>query len=253
MKQIIKILLVTACLIALVACGSKGEDSNAASNTEPTVPSVQDLGNAKRKNPDTVGWLCLPGTEINDAVMQTANNDDYLRRDENGKESIWGCYFADYYSILIDRDSLRQNTVIYGHSQSDENVDGKKFSQLFRYLDIDFLKEHHEVYLTVGEEELKFEICAVYFTGDDFYYINPTPSDEGFELFAGTIAAKNEFIFASGNLSPEDKLLTLSTCAFRYDTAKTGNQRLVVMARLIDQDAATAAFDVKANPNPQRP
>lgn len=49
------------------------------------------------------------------------------------------------------------------------------------------------------------------------------------------------------------KLLTLSTCAYRYDNKKTGNQRLVVMAKLLPEGTIGQTVSIAANPNPQRP
>ena len=91
----------------------------------------------------------------------------------------------------------------------------------------------------------------MFFTKTDFYYIDPNPSDQGFDSFMVEVNAKNEFVFDGTSVSEQDKLLTLSACAYRYDTEKTGNQRLVVMAKLVENDAQ--AFGVTANPNPQRP
>ncbi len=208
---------------------------------------------AKKDNPDTVAWLHILGTDIDHPVMQTANNEDYLRKNENGKYDMWGCYFADYYSVLIDRNSLKQNTVIYGHSESSENPDGKRFTQLFKYLDFAFVQANPNNFLTVGEEELVFEVFAVFFTDTDFYYIDPTPSDQGFEAFTQTVALKNEHLFDGNPVTKQDNLLTLSTCAYRYDTGNTGNQRLVVMAKLLPSGTAPSKISVGVNPTPQRP
>lgn len=264
MKQLYRIIAVMLCIVLFTACNGKAVDSEQASNQQGSPASqnssesssiqeeLSPLVLAKQGNPDTVAWLRIPGTDIDNPVMQTANNEDYMRKDENGKYDIWGSYFADYYSVLIDRSSLKQNTVIYGHSESSESPNGKRFTQLFKYLDIDFLKENPNIYLAVGEGELVFEVVGVFFTDTDFYYIDPNPSDQGFDAFKKTIADKNEFIFGS-DLTEQDKLLTLSACAYRYDTEKTGNQRLVVMAKLLPEGAAEQTVTITANPNPQRP
>lgn len=212
-------------------------------------PSPLDM--AKAGNPDTVAWLRIPNTDIDNPIMQTSNNEDYLRRNENDKYDIWGCYFADYYSNLTSKDNLLQNTVVYGHSESSENPDGKRFTQLFHYLDLDFLKANPNIYLTIAEDELTFQIFGVFFTDTDFYYIDPNPSDQGFDSFMAEVNAKNEFVFDGISVSEQDKLLTLSACAYRYDTQKTGDHRLVVMAKLVEDD--TQLPNVTANPNPKRP
>lgn len=82
--------------------------------------------------------------------------------------------------------------MINGHSESTENPDGKRFSQLFFYLDIEFLQETPNVYLTINDEEITFQVFAAFFTNTEFYYIDPNPSDQGFDDLAKTLAEKNE-------------------------------------------------------------
>ena len=47
------------------------------------------------QNRDTIGWLKIPGTKINNSVLQSYDNAYYLRQDERRKYSLYGCYFAD--------------------------------------------------------------------------------------------------------------------------------------------------------------
>lgn len=275
MKQLTKIIAVALCIVLFTACNGKAVDlkSNANSSSETSItendnqeimkPSVNEntpsqkefnsIDLAKQANPDIIAWLSIPGTEIDHPVMQTSNNEDYLRRNENGEYDIWGSYFADYYSVLTNKSSLLQNTVIYGHSESTENPNGKRFTQLFRYLDIDFLKENPNIYLTVGNDRVTFQVFAIFFTDTDFYYIDPKPSDQGFENFAKAIANKNEYVFEGNAITPQDRLLTLSACAYRYDTEKTGNHRFVVMGKLIPEIKEIEFYEAHYNSNPQRP
>lgn len=202
MKQLYKIITAVICILLFTSCNGKAVDLERSSNYQSSSASqnsskdssiqkeLSPLALAKQDNPDTVAWLHIPGTDIDNPVMQTTNNEDYLRKNENGKYDIWGSYFADYYSVLIDRNSLKQNTVIYGHSESTENPNGKRFTQLFKYLDLAFVQANPNIYLTVGEEELVFEVVAVFFTDTDFYYIDPNPSDQGFEEFTKKLRRK---------------------------------------------------------------
>ncbi|MEG1579311.1 MAG: class B sortase, partial [Oscillospiraceae bacterium] len=64
---------------------------------EIKLPEDSPLGKAKAENPDAAAWLQIPGTEIDNVVMQTSDNDYYLSHDEKKEKSRWGCYFADYY------------------------------------------------------------------------------------------------------------------------------------------------------------
>ena len=58
------------------------------------------------QNRDTIGWLKIPGTKINNSVLQSYDNAYYLRQDERRKYSLYGCYFADYECSFGTRDDL---------------------------------------------------------------------------------------------------------------------------------------------------
>ena len=42
---------------------------------------------------------------------------------------------------------LDKNTTIFGHSTSNCDPDGPKFTKLYRYMDADFVKEHPYIYM----------------------------------------------------------------------------------------------------------
>ena len=51
----------------------------------------------------------------------------------------------------------------------------------------------------------------------------------------------------------EDTVLTLSTCCRKYDKANSGNQRLVVMAKLLPEGATAQEFSVSLVDSPEMP
>ena len=132
--------------------------------------------------------------------MQAEDNGYYLKLDENGEYAVWGCYYAHCENEIGGRDKLDKNTTIFGHSASNCDPDGPKFTKLYRYMDADFVKEHPYIYF-----------------------------------------------------SEEDTVLTLSTCCRKYDNANTGNQRLVVMAKLLPEGATAQEFSVSLAENPEMP
>ena len=64
-----------------------------------------------------VGYLNVPNTTIDDAVVQAKDNNYFLRKDKYGKYSYSGSYFADY---KCDMNNLSKSTIIYGHNLMDE-------------------------------------------------------------------------------------------------------------------------------------
>ncbi len=91
---------------------------------------LEKLEETRQENPDTVGWLWVPGAGVDQPVMQTpGDNEYYLRRGpERGIRQSGGCLFLDERC-----DALGQtvNRLVYGH----EMKDGSMFGQLKNYRD----------------------------------------------------------------------------------------------------------------------
>ena len=210
----------------------------------PSVDRQAELAEARAKNPDTVAWLYIPGAEVDDPVMQAEDNGYYLKLDENGEYAMWGCYYAHCENKIGGRDKLDKNTTIFGHSASNCDPDGVRFTKLYRYMDADFVKEHPYIYLSVDGEDMIFQITALFVTDIGFDYIAPDPTGDDLTSFFETIARKNWLDFDGVTFSEEDTVLTLSTCCRKYDKANSGNQRLVVMAKLLPEGATAQEFSV---------
>ena len=218
-----------------------------------SVDRQAELAEARAKNPDTVAWLYIPGTEVDDPVVQAKDNAYYLQKDENGNYSEWGCYYVHCDNRLSSRSKLDRNTVIFGHSASNCDPDGPKLTKLHRYMDADYVKENPYVYLSVKGEDMVFQITACFITDIGFDYIAPNPAGDELTSFFETIARKNWLDFDGVTFSEEDSVLTLSTCCRKYDKANSGNQRLVVMAKLLPEGATAQEFSVSLVDSPEMP
>lgn len=192
------------------------------------------LAYALSKSEDAVAWLQVPGTDINNVVMQGDDNYYYERKDEDGQDDIYGCYFLDYECGMGEREHFSQNTVIYGHSDLTDNADGPRFSQLFRFAKLDFAQETPYLYLSTQHERFVFEIFSVFYTDTDFDYIRVRMSDEQKLDLARQAQALSLYDYEV-DLTSTDQLLTLSTCSVKY--GKQGDKRFVVMGRLLPADA----------------
>ena len=219
----------------------------------PSVDRQAELAEARAKNPDTVAWLYIPGAEVDDPVMQAEDNGYYLKLDENGEYAMWGCWYAHCENEIGGRDKLDKNTTVFGHSASNCDPDGVRFSKLYRYMDADFAKEHPYIYLSVDGEDMIFQITALFITDIEFDYINPNPIGGELTDFFQTVERKNWLDFDGVTFSEEDTVLTLSTCCRKYDKANSGNQRLVVMAKLLPEGATAQEFSVSLVDSPEMP
>lgn len=123
----------------------------------------------------------------------------------------------------------------------------------YRYMDADFVKENPYIYLSVDGDDLIFQITALFITDIEFDYINPNPIGGELTDFFQTVERKNWLDFDGVTFSEEDTVLTLSTCCRKYDKANSGNQRLVVMAKLLPEGATAQEFSVSLVDSPEMP
>ena len=255
------VVLLFAMTTGVMGCYQKDpdpiEDPTGTSEVEatpiPTVNRQAELADAKSKNPDAVAWLYIPGAEVDDPVMQAEDNGYYLKLDENGEYAMWGCYYAHCENEIGGRDKLDKNTTIFGHSANDCDPDGVRFTKLHRYMDADFVKKNPYIYLSVDGDDLIFQITALFITDIGFDYIAPDPTGDDLTSFFETVARKNWLAFDGVTFSEGDTFLTLSTCCRKYDKTNSGNQRLVVMAKLLPEGATEQAFTVKLVKKPEMP
>ena len=126
-----------------------------------------------------------------------------------------------------------------------------RFTKLYRYMDADFVKEHPYIHLSADGEDMIFQITALFVTDIGFDYIAPDPTGDDLTSFFETVARKNWLVIDGVTFSEGDTFLTLSTCCRKYDKANSGNQRLVVMAKLLPEGATEQAFTVKLVRKPE--
>ena len=207
---------------------SSGSASSGTTTSSSTAPKPVDhyaglktnqerLAKAKTLNKDVKAWLTVPGTTIHAPVVQSTNNEYYLKLDEYKNYSIFGSYYFDYENSLTARSNLSKNTIIYGHSDLKDNANGPLFSQLFNYLDKDFLAENSQINLSIGGEDMVFQIFAVYHTSVDFNYIQANPTQAEFQALLEGVNQRNEYL-TDVTVGTSDKILTLSTCSATYNT-----------------------------------
>ncbi len=280
LSKLVSVLLACVMVLSLTAC-SGGDSSSKSSSESQSTASVNadypfqnplteplDFGFIKEpeadllekivaqynKNSDTIGWLRVPGTDVNDAVVQATNNEYYMRLDENKQYRYEGCLFADYENTFGTRDELSRNTIIYGHNV-DDNKNGEEFAQLIRFRDMDVAKNNPYIYFSTVDDDMVWKIFAVFDTDTSFKYIKvKNTTDADIQNMINESQARSEFIY-DVDVTSNDKLLFLSTCTYRYGGVANTHQRFVVAARLVrpGEDISSETVDVKVNPSIKKP
>ncbi|RPF43421.1 sortase B [Hydrogenoanaerobacterium saccharovorans] len=222
---------------------------------EPDKTKVEKINEYKAKNKETVGWLTIPGTLIDDIVFQDPNgNEKYMRLDNNGKWALEGCFFADYRIATQNRASLGKNTIIYGHNLNDDKKNGVRFAQLMNYTDLEYAKAHPYIHFTTAEDEMVFKVFAAFYTETAFDYIKTKFNDvTQFTDLVKEARTRSEHNF-DVNVTASDKIITLSTCTYKFGGVSNKQQRFVVMGRLLHTgEKDTDPVNAVKNPSPKAP
>ena len=206
------------------------------------------------RNPDIAGWVKIPDTKLDYAVMQAEDNDKYHRTDIDLKPNDWGIPYVDF---RVDQSKPSYNTVIYGHNMND----GTMFGYLQAYKKLSYYQQHPLIsYNSVYRKDMYKIFAVVVCKADDpdFDYHNFIDSDDD--------AAKNEYIEkimersiikTTVDVKATDRLLTLSTCDYTFRDPDTNKliARLVIFSRAV-REGESETVNVNAatlNPNPVMP
>jgi len=198
------------------AAAADGEQQEAA---EPFYEV--DFDALRAINGDIYGWIILPDTIIDYPVMQDNDNEYYLRHTFEKKANRCG-------SIFVDKDNARElgdaNTVIHGHRMRN----GSMFGTLDRFADPAYFAAHPVLYLATPQAYYRLEVFAAYEARWDAGQTQQRfASEEEYAAFIESCRGRS-VIAADVEMTPADKMVTLSTC-----TAASNENRFIVHARAV--------------------
>ena len=194
------------------------------------IPDILDEYKALfNKNKSLIGWIEIADTIIDYPVMQTVDNDYYLKHDFNQKNDANGCIFLDCNcDVILGND----NWILYGHHMKN----GKMFSSLIKYADMDYYEKHKYIRFDTIYEKGTYEVMyafrsRIYNSNEitfKYYQFIDANSSEEFNSYMEEME-KMSLIDTGVSATYGDRLLTLSTCDYQEE-----NGRFVVVAKRID-------------------
>lgn len=180
-----------------------------------------DLTTSIATNPETVGWIQVPGTNINYPFVKTKDNDFYLNHSFNRAWNSAGWIFLDYRN---DPNLSDKNQILYGHGRTD----GSMFGSLANILTADWQShsEYHIVKTSTKSTNSLWQVFSVYDipVTSDYLTTNFVDASE-FTNFLTLIKNRSAYDFHA-TLNPSDRIITLSTCSGT-------DHRIVLHAKLI--------------------
>lgn len=184
--------------------------------TEPsladTIPLSVDFDILQSENPDIVAWIYCADTPINYPVVQGEDNQYYLRRLSDGSYNASGSIFMDFRNAA---DLSDLNSLIYGHNMTNDTM----FGSLVEYKDQDYYDEHPELWILTKECAYRIDAIAGVVTrsDSDIYRIFETPEELNEHLQS---VVKNSTFVSNYDLESVERIVTLSTCSYEYNTAR---------------------------------
>lgn len=186
-------------------------------NNEPLIKAKAKKGHEINweallaENPDTVGWLHLPKTQLDTPVVQTGDNKFYLNH--NYKKEY------DYHGLpFLDKDykwGISKNSVIYGHSIFRDGFTSQ-FDVIHKFVgNQKYYNKHKTIYYDRPDGKGgygKWRIFAVIRCNPYYNYRQMDfTSEQDFQQFIEGIEDKNT-ISSDDHPKYGDELLVLSTC-----------------------------------------
>lgn len=165
----------------------------------------------KQINSDIVGWIYLENTPINYPIVQSKDNDYYLRRLVDGTYNRAGTLFMDYRN---DNNMNDWNTIIYGHNMKNNTM----FGPIIGYKNQSYYDEHKKIYYFTESQNYVIEPFAGYIEDANSEIYNLSITNEKEQIIKKAILQST---FKSDvEINADDKFVTLSTCSYEYEDAR---------------------------------
>ena len=180
----------------------------------------------KEDYPDAVGWITVPGTDVDYPFVQGKNNEYYLRRGIDGKYLYAGIPFLDY---RCSPDFSGENTILFGHNLRN----GSMFGTLTRFKEQNFFDNHRYFYVFLEHDIICAEIisCLVVTPNQAPYVFEPEIDSD----FAERCVRDARRSAAGLTFSESDRFITLATCDYERN-----NSRVILIGRITESSASPA-------------
>lgn len=234
--------VITVCLIGIILVSgykigktmweyqvAKSAYTNISEKTAKVDPKqftgVVDWKALKKVNPDVQGWLYQKGTVINYPVVQGTDNDTYLHTRFDKQWSGGGTLFVD---SRMEKDFRGFNSIIYGHHMKD----GSMFRSIRGYTKEDgYYDKHKTLELATPHGNYHLVVFSAFITkatDEDTYKMTYDEAEK--QAYIDRVWERSELPITrdSVDVTKNDRLVTLSTCAYDYEEA-----RYIVMCKMV--------------------
>ena len=180
-----------------------------------TKQTVIDFDALKKINPDVVSWITIPGTNIDYPLLQGKDNNQYLHKDMEGRDSAAGAIFLDHGDKA---DLSSRHNIIYGHHMKN----GTMFKDIVKYKDQQYFDEHQDIILYTPDREIHLKALAAVVTSPDAIRRKiDFQSQEEFTSYIEEMTKGSKAFAAAPKGTAIRHLYSFVTCSYEFQNART--------------------------------
>ena len=170
-------------------------------------------------NPETIGYVYAPGTELDEPVVQTTDNETYLNKTfDGGNEPLMGTVFMDTDNKKDFSDRL---TWLFGHARGSKVADHRMFNDVNFYDKQDYFDQHPYVVIETPDRKYYYEaMCLVIVPEDTAFYRTSFTDDKDFTTQLKKVYEDGQTKNPNIKIKASDKYLVLSTCRQEDETIR---------------------------------
>lgn len=189
------------------------------------------------QNPDTVGWIYIPGTVINYPIVHTTDNEKYLTADFTGTEGWLANFGAIFLAAENKGDFSDPNNIIYGH----HIYDGSMFAAIDTFRDENEFNSHRTIYLLTPQGNYRLTSFSLVICDGNDPLAQPTFVDDA-EMISyiqdkidRNVVNPNPGIIAASEMN---KIFAFVTCDYTINDG-----RAVLFASVTESTVESAAAE----------
>ncbi len=186
----------------------------------PTMYNPIDFDELEQVNEDIVGWLRIRALDISYPVVQGEDNDYYLHKTFEGEDNIAGCLFFNYENSPELTD---MNTILYGHNMRN----GSMFGKLKKFREEGVFEKSKFFWVFTPALIYQYRIFSAMTVPQIGTAYQTFYTDKDFEEYIETAFENSVIEKPDVTVTPDDKIMTLSTCTGDSST------RFVVLGKLV--------------------
>ena len=174
----------------------------------------------KAINKESVAYVNIPGTELDEPVVQTTDNETYLDKTfDGGYQPYLGAVFMDTDNKKDFSDRL---TWLFGHARGSKVGDHRMFNDVNYFDSQDYFDKHPYVVIETPERKYYYEAIAMIIVPETTaFYRTSFDDDKDFETQLSAVYDEAQIKKPNVKVSAKDKYLVLSTCREEDETIRS--------------------------------